>query len=59
MKPNFLRSRLYRGFKKQEGMPEFGGFWRDIWGIFGGNLEDIWRNFGRTFQEIWRKLRGD
>ena len=49
----------YRFFLKQGGMPEFGGFWRDIWGIFGGNLEDVWRIFRGKLQDIWRTLRGD
>ena len=46
-------------FLKQGGMPEFGGFWRDIWGIVGGNLEDVWMNFGGNLKEMWRKLTGD
>ena len=35
--------KTYRVFLKQGGMPEFGGFWRDIWRIFGGHLEAFWR----------------
>ena len=27
-------------FCKQGGMPEFGGLFVDIWGIFGGHLEE-------------------
>ena len=40
------RSLLHFLFFKQGGMPELGGFWRDIWGIFGGHLGDIWMKFG-------------
>ena len=32
--------------KRRGGMPEFGGFWRNIWGIIGADLEDIGMNFG-------------
>jgi len=30
--------KYYSFCSKQGGMPEFGGFGRDIWGIFGGHL---------------------
>ena len=37
-------------------MPEFGGFWRDIWRTFGGKLEEFWRKFVGKLGEIRRKL---
>ena len=43
-------------FFKQGGMPEFGGFGRDIWRTFGGKLEEFWRKFVGKLGEIRRKL---
>ena len=39
-------------------MPEFGGFWRDIWGIFGGHLEDFWRKIAGNLEDARGKLEG-
>ena len=49
-------SNLTGVFLKQGGMPEFGGFWRDIWGICGGDLEDLWRKFAGKLEDIKRRL---
>ena len=46
-------------FLKQRGMPEFGGFGRDIWGIFGGHLEEFWRKIEGHVEEIKRILSGE
>ena len=45
-------------FKKKGGMPEFGGLWRDIWGIFGGHLEDFWRKIVGNLEDARGKLEG-
>ena len=39
-------------------MPEFGEFWRDIWGIFGGHLEDFWRTIAGNLEDARGKLEG-
>ena len=37
-------------------MPEFGGFVRDIWGIFGGHLDEFQRKFVGNLEESKRIL---
>ena len=37
-------------------MPEFGGFGRDVWGIFGGHLDEFWRKIVGNLEEIKRRL---
>ena len=46
----------YSFFLKQGGMPEFGGFWRDISRTFGGHFDYFWRQFVGKLEEIKRRL---
>ena len=39
-------------------MPEFGRFWRDIWGIFGGHLKDFVTKIVRSLEDARGKLEG-
>ena len=54
----FLYNIVYSFFCSQGGMPELGGFWRDIWGICGRNLEDVWRKFAGQLEDVKRRLEG-
>ena len=47
---------LTGALKKRGGMPESGGSFVDIWGIFGGYLQDMWRKIARTLGEIRMEL---